>query len=90
MISQQLLGTEEVLVIEHTGCGMLTFDDDTVRREIADRTGQEVDLPLRAFGDLDANLRRQVDRIKAHPWTKDVPVHGLIYEVESGRLRKVA
>jgi carbonic anhydrase len=90
VISQQLLGTEEVIVIEHTGCGMLTFEDDAVRRDIAERTGQDVELPLHAFGDLDANLRTQVDRIRAHPWIKDVPVHGVIYEVESGRLRKVA
>jgi len=90
VISQQLLGTEEVIVVEHTGCGMLTFDDDEVRRDIASRTGHDVDLPLHAFGDLDANLRAQVDRIRAHPWIKDLPVHGLIYEVESGRLREVA
>jgi carbonic anhydrase len=90
VISQRLLGTEEVLVIEHTGCGMLTFDDDSVRRDIAEQTGHVVDLPLHAFGDLDSNLRAQVDRIRQHPWIKDVPVHGLIYDVESGRLREVA
>ena len=77
-------------MIEHTGCGMLTFEDEPVQRDLAEQTGQDVDLPLGAFGDLDENLRTQVDRIKAHPWIKDVPVHGLIYEVESGRLRKVA
>ncbi len=90
VISQRLLGTEEVLVIEHTGCGMLTFEDEAVRADIAAQTGHEVDLPLRAFDDLDENLRAQVERIREHPWIKDVPVHGLIYEVESGRLRKVA
>jgi carbonic anhydrase len=90
VISQRLLGTEEVLVIEHTGCGMLTFDDDSVRRDIAEQTGHVVDLPLHAFGDLDSNLRAQVDRIRQHPWIKNVPVHGLIYDVESGRLREVA
>ncbi len=90
VISQRLLGTEEVLVIEHTGCGMLTFEDEAVRADIAAQTGHEVDLTLRAFDDLDENLRAQVERIREHPWIKDVPVHGLIYEVESGRLRKVA
>ncbi len=90
VISQRLLGTEEVLVIEHTGCGMLTFEDEAVRADIAAQTGHEVDLPLRAFADLDENLRAQVERIREHPWIKDVPVHGLIYDVESGRLRKVA
>jgi carbonic anhydrase len=90
VISQQLLGTEEVIVIEHTGCGMLTFQDDEVRRDLAERTGSQVDLPLGSFHELEGNLRTQVQRIRAHPWTKDVPVHGLIYEVESGRLREVA
>ena len=90
VISQHLLGTEEVLVIEHTGCGMLTFDDDHVREHIAETTGEDVDLPLHAFPDLETNLRAQVDRIRAHPWIKDVPVTGVVYEVETGRLRKVA
>jgi carbonic anhydrase len=90
VISQHLLGTEEVLVIEHTGCGMLTFEDAAVAASIAEATGEVVDLPLRAFGDLEANLRAQVERIRAHPWIKDVPVTGVVYEVETGRLRQVA
>lgn len=90
VISQRLLGTEEVLVIEHTGCGMLTFEDGAVRASIAESTGQDVDLPLLAFPELEANLAAQVDRIRAHPWIKDVPVTGAIYEVETGRLRTVA
>ncbi|HET7828478.1 MAG TPA: carbonic anhydrase [Candidatus Limnocylindrales bacterium] len=90
VISQHLLGTEEVLVIEHTGCGMLTFDDAHVREHIAETTGEDIDLPLHAFPDLEANLRVQVEKIQAHPWIKDVPVTGVVYEVETGRLRKVA
>jgi len=90
VISQQLLGTEEVLVIEHTGCGMLTFEDEPVRASIAEATGREVDLPLHAFPDLEANLLAQVERIRSHPWIKDVPVTGVVYEVETGRLRQVA
>ena len=90
VISQHLLGTEEVIVIEHTGCGMLTFRDEELRHDLAARTGSDVDLALLAFPELDANLRTQVERIRSHPWTKDVPVHGLIYEVETGRLREVA
>jgi carbonic anhydrase len=90
VISQHLLGTEEIIVIEHTGCGMLTFQDQDVHRSLVSSTGQDVDLPFHAFGDLEANLLAQVDRIRSHPWIKDVPTHGLIYEVESGRLREVA
>jgi carbonic anhydrase len=90
VISQHLLGTDEVIVIEHTGCGMLTFEDEPVRDRIAAETGESVDLPLLAFPDLEANLKAQVERIRSHPWVKDVPVSGLVYEVETGRLRHVA
>jgi carbonic anhydrase len=90
VISQNLLGTQEVIVIEHTGCGMLTFRDEEVRADLAARTGEDVELTLGAFPDLDSNLRAQVERIREHPWIKDVPVHGLVYEVETGRLRPVA
>ncbi|HEX9549549.1 MAG TPA: carbonic anhydrase [Candidatus Limnocylindrales bacterium] len=90
VISQQLLGTEEVIVIEHTGCGMLTFQDHEVHRDLVDKTGTDIDLAFHAFPELESNLRTQVDRIREHPWIKDVPVHGLVYEVESGRLREVA
>ena len=90
VISQQLLGTEEVIVIEHTGCGMLTFQDHDVHQDLVQKTGADIDLAFHAFPDLESNLRSQVDRIREHPWIKDVPVHGLIFEVESGRLREVA
>jgi carbonic anhydrase len=86
VISQTLLGTEEVIVIEHTDCGMLTFNDDAVRQELAARTGRTIDLPLRPFGDLKANLLAQLALLREHPWIKDVPIHGLIFEVETGLL----
>lgn len=90
VISQHLLGTQEVIVVEHTGCGMLTFEDEPVRERIAGETGVDVDLPLRSFADLEANVRDQVARIRAHPWIKEVPVSGVVFEVETGRLRHVA
>jgi len=89
VISQHLLGTEEVIVIEHSGCGMLTFQDADVHRALVQQTGVDVDLAFHAFPDLEANLREQVKRIEAHPWIKDVPVRGLIYELETGELREL-
>lgn len=89
VISQHLLGTQEVIVIEHTGCGMLTFDDRAVRADLERQTGRRADLPLLPFHDLEDNLREQVARIRAHPWIRALAVHGLIYEVETGRLREV-
>jgi carbonic anhydrase len=89
VISQTLLGTEEVIVIEHTDCGMLTFRDEAVRQELAARTGSAVDLPLLPFGNLRENLLDQLARLRSHPWIKDVPIHGLIYQVETGILLPV-
>jgi carbonic anhydrase len=88
-ISHHELGTEEVLVIEHTGCGMLAFTEPELRTRLEEATGTRVDLPLYAFSDLEENLREQVARIREHPWTSDMSVHGLVYEVESGRLRPI-
>ena len=80
-----------MLVLENSagsGWGVGTNVDELA--SIAEATGTEVDLPLHAFSDLEANLAAQVERIRSHPWIKDVPVTGLIYEVETGRLRRVA
>jgi len=90
VISQHLLGTAEVVVVEHTGCGMLTFEEGPIRSRIAHDQGAVVDLPLLPFADLEENVREQVRRIRAHPWIKDVPVHGAVYEVETGRIRPVS
>ena len=89
VISQHLLGTEEVIVIEHSQCGMLTFQDADVHRQLVEKTGVDIDLAFHAFSDLEANLREQVVRIKAHPWIKDVPVRGLIYDIDTRELREL-
>lgn len=91
VISYHLLGTREYFVIEHTDCGMLTFDEEPVKRKIAEATRSDTSaLKLHAFKNLEANLKAQVQVIKDSPWIpKDVPVYGLLYHVENGRLRRV-
>ena len=90
IVSQRLLGTDEILVIEHTGCGLLDADGAALTRRLVAESGVMLDLELGAFTDLEANLRAQVERIRSHPWLRHVPVHGLVFEVETGRLREVA
>jgi len=89
-ISQRLLGTEEIVLIHHTDCGMLTFTDDEFRRSIQDETGIKPQWAAEAFPDLDEDVRQSLARVKASPFipTKD-SVRGFVYEVESGRLREV-
>jgi carbonic anhydrase len=89
-ISQRLLGTTEVMLIHHTGCGMLTFSDDEFRQQIQDDTGIKPDWPAEAFADLDVDVRQSVARITSSPFLPHTDkVRGFVYEVESGRLREV-
>jgi carbonic anhydrase len=89
-ISQRLLGTEEIMLIHHTDCGMLTFSDDEFRRQLEDDTGIKPAWPAEAFDDLDKDVRQSIARIKASPFIpKKEQIRGFVYEVESGRLREV-
>jgi carbonic anhydrase len=90
-ISQRLLGTEEIVLIHHTDCGMLTFADDEFRRQIQDDTGVKPEWPAEAFSDLEEDVRQSIARIEASPFVprKD-SIRGFVYEVESGRLREVS
>jgi carbonic anhydrase len=90
-ISQRLLGTEEIVLIHHTGCGMLTFRDDDFRSSVEKDTGIRPEWPAEAFSDLDADVRRSIARIKASPFIPHTDsVRGFVYEVETGKLREVS
>ena len=56
-ISQRLLGTEEIILIHHTDCGMLTFTDDDFKRSVQEETGIKPEWAAEAFPDLDEDVR---------------------------------
>jgi carbonic anhydrase len=90
-ISQTLLGTEEIVLIHHTDCGMLTFTDDELRAQLQQRTGIKPTWAPESFADLDADVRQSIARVKASPFIPHRDrVRGFVYEVETGRLREVA
>jgi carbonic anhydrase len=89
-ISQRLLGTEEIVLIHHTDCGMLTFSDDDFKRSIQQETGVKPAWAAEAFGDLDEDVRQSIARIEASPFIPHKNVRGFVYEVETGRLREVS
>ena len=90
LISQRLLGTREILVIHHTNCGMLTFSDDGLKRQIEADTGLRPPFALEAFPDLDADVRQSIGRIKASPFVPHRDhVRGFVYDVNTGLLREV-
>jgi carbonic anhydrase len=88
-ISQRLLGTEEIVLIHHTDCGMLTFTDDDFKRSVQDDTGIKPEWAAEAFPDLDEDVRQSIARIKASPFIPRKNVRGFVYQVEDGKLREV-
>src|SRR5918992_112008 len=83
-ISQRLLGTEEIVLIHHTDCGMLTFSDDDFKRSIQEETGIKPAWAAEAFGDLDEDVRQSIARIKASPFIPHTDrVRGFVYDVQT-------
>jgi carbonic anhydrase len=89
-ISQRLLGTEEIILIHHTDCGMLTFTDEDFKQAIQEDTGIRPAWAAETFSDLDDDVRQSIARIKASPFIprKD-SVRGFVYDVDEGTLREV-
>jgi carbonic anhydrase len=91
VISQRLLGTEEIIVMHHTGCGMMSFTDDQVKAQIEAETGLRPPFALEAFRDLEQDVRQSMARIEHSPFVpRKEHVRGLVYQVETGRLSEVA
>jgi carbonic anhydrase len=89
-ISQRLLGTEEIILIHHTDCGMLTFTDDDFKRSIQDDVGIKPQWAAESFTDLDEDVRQSIARIKASPFIpRKESIRGFVYDVATGKLREV-
>ena len=90
VISQRLLGTREVILIHHSDCGMLTFADDALKRDIQAETGIRPAFAFEPFSDLDEDVRQSLARVRANPFIPHRDeVRGFVYDVRTGRLREV-
>ncbi|SDE55049.1 beta-class carbonic anhydrase [Pseudonocardia oroxyli] len=89
-ISQRLLGTEEIILIHHTDCGMVTFTDDDFKTSILEDTGLRPAWAAEAFPDADEDVRQSLARIRANPFVprKD-SVRGFVFDVATGKLNEV-
>ena len=93
VVSQELLGTQEIVVIGHTQCGLRDVDEDALRERVAGHGNVPADavaIEFGGFSDLDENVRRQVAILREHPYLRRVPVHGLLFDVANGGLTEVA
>jgi carbonic anhydrase len=89
-ISQNLLGTEEIVLIHHTDCGMLTFTDEDFANKLEEETGQRPEWSAHAFSDLEGDVRDSIARLKESPFipNKD-SIRGFVYDVKTGELREI-
>jgi carbonic anhydrase len=89
-ISQRRLGTEEIILIHHTDCGMQKITDDGFRAELQESTGIAPSFAIESFGDVDANVRQSIERVKHSRFLLHRDrVRGFVYDVDTGVLREV-
>ena len=90
VISQRKLGTEEIILIHHTDCGMIKFTDDELKSDIEKDTGIRPPWATEAFTDLDADVRQSIARLKKNPFVPHTDlVRGFVFDVATGLLREV-
>jgi carbonic anhydrase len=92
IVSNRVLGTTEILLLNHTGCGFTTFTDNEMNAKLSVSTGDTSPAPMRfsSYKDPEQNTREQINKVRSHPWiAKEVPVRGFIFDVETGLLREV-
>ena len=89
-ISQHELGTEEIVLLHHTKCGMTTFTDEEFADKMESETGSRPEWRAQAFRHVEQDVRDSIERIRESPFIpRTDKVRGFVYEVESGRLREV-
>jgi carbonic anhydrase len=92
VVSHYLLGTEEIMVINHTDCGLMHTSEQELRMRVQNRAGTAAISPafFYAFQNIEENVRHQLEKLRTHPWIpKEVAVRGFVYDVASGRLREI-
>jgi carbonic anhydrase len=92
VVSTRVIGTVEIMLLNHTGCGFTTFTDAELNAKLSASTGDASPAPMRffSFTDPEQNTREQISKVRSHPWiARDIPVRGFIFDVETGRMREV-
>jgi carbonic anhydrase len=92
VVSNRILGTTEILLLSHTGCGFTTFTDNELNAKMSALTGDASPAPMRFFSykDPEENTREQIEKVRSHPWiSKEVPLRGFIFDVDTGLISEV-
>jgi len=92
VVSTRVLGSKEIMLLNHTGCGFTTFTDDGLNAQLAAATGDSSPAPMRffAYKDPELHTREQIKKVRSHPWIgKEIPVRGFVFDMETGLLSEV-
>jgi carbonic anhydrase len=92
VVSHYLLGTQEIMVINHTDCGLMLTSEQDLRAKIERAAGTSAVAPATfyAFQNVEENVRHQLQKLHAHPWIpKNIAVRGFVYDVATGLLREI-
>ena len=92
VVSNRIIGTTEIMLLNHTGCGFTTFTDEELNAKLSASTGDSSPVPMRFFSykNPEQHTREQIQRVRSHPWiAKDVPVRGFVLDMETGLLKEV-
>jgi carbonic anhydrase len=92
VVSTRVLGSKEIMLLNHTGCGFTTFTDDELNAKLTASTGDASPAPMRFFSykDPELNTREQIEKVRSHPWiAKEVPVRGFVFDVETGLISEI-
>jgi carbonic anhydrase len=92
VLSTRLLNTQEIMIINHTDCGMLRFTDGELEERLRKETGRSPIAPAKfySFTDAEENTKEQIQKARSHPWiAPEIPVRGFVYDVSTGRLSEV-
>jgi carbonic anhydrase len=92
VVSTRVLGSKEIMLLNHTGCGFTTFTDEELNAKLSKLTGNASPDPMRflSYKDPVEHTKEQIKKVRSHPWiAKEVPVRGFIFDVDTGRIREV-
>src|SRR5437763_1819899 len=92
LVSHHLLGTREFMIIGHTDCGLSKATDEELTQQLRARFGpSRAAVQFHAFSDVEAHVREQFKKLRAHPWlAPEVVIRAFVFDVESGRLRELS
>src|SRR5215467_877903 len=92
IISHELLGTKEFIVLNHTECGLLKLTDKEFQKKLTEKYKTDAGtIKFHFFPNLEQNVREQVNKIKSTPFlSPEVSVTGFVYDVRTGKLIRIS